>query len=251
MPSSFEIRIRNFILIITCADHVLAESNTRACATHYDIKFVRVTLLHNPRAGRAEYSKKKLKRALREAGHKVSYQSTKERGWKGSLAAAKDLILVAGGDGTVGKVAHKLIGRTTPLAILPTGTANNLARSLGFTDSMQELINHLHFGRPAGFDVGVAQGPWGRRRFFEAAGAGLLAEYLQMPKPESRDLSREEEMKWHVVHLRKLLRSYPPFQWRLTIDGRRLGGRFLMLEAMNVCSVGPALQLALRMVNWN
>jgi len=128
---------------------------------------VRVTLLQNPKAGRAEFSKKKLKRTLRAAGHKVTYQSTRERGWKKSLANSKNLVVVAGGDGTVGKVAQRLIGHRTPLAILPTGTANNLARSLGFTDSVQESIEQLRNGQPVGFDVGVARGPWGERYFFE------------------------------------------------------------------------------------
>ena len=222
----------------------MAESNTRARDVGYDNNCVRVTLLHNPNAGRAEYVKKKLKGALRNAGHEVTYYSTRKRGWKKVLANSKDLVVVAGGDGTVGKVAHRLIGRPRPLAILPTGTANNLARSLGVTESVQELIDQLHLGKPAGFDVGVARGPWGERHFFEAMGAGLLAEYLSMPRREVHDLSREEEMIWHVVCLRKLLRHYRPRRWTLTVDGRKKSGRFLMLEAMNVCSVGPALQLA-------
>jgi diacylglycerol kinase family enzyme len=218
--------------------------NTRAQGADSDINFVRVKLLHNPKAGRAEYSKKKLIAALRQAGHQVSYKSTKERGWTKNLASREDLILVAGGDGTVGKVAHKLIGRRTPLAILPTGTANNLAHTLGFTEPTQELINRLHFGEPTGFDVGVAVGPWGERHFFEATGAGLLADYLRQPKPKIQELSREEEMRWHVFHLRKLLGNYPARQWKLTVDGKKITGPFLMLEAMNVRSVGPALHLA-------
>ena len=102
-----------------------------------------MTLLHNPKAGRGEYSEKNLKRALRAAGHKVDYHSTKERGWKKAIASAKGLIVVAGGDGTVGKVARELIGRKTSLSVLPLGTANNLARALGFTRPVRELIEQL------------------------------------------------------------------------------------------------------------
>ena len=42
-----------------------------------------------------------------------------------------DAVIVAGGDGTVGKVAKRLAGTDVPLVVLPTGTANNIARSLG------------------------------------------------------------------------------------------------------------------------
>ena len=105
-------------------------------------------LLHNPKAGRGEYSKNKLTRAFRKAGHQVTYRSTKEHGWKRSIKDSKELIVVAGGDGTVGKVAHQLIGRSKPLTILPIGTANNLARSLGFTGSVQKLVDQIGRARP-------------------------------------------------------------------------------------------------------
>lgn len=221
-------------------------TNTRSRGLDYDIKCVRVMLLHNPKAGRGEYSKNKLTRAFRKAGHQVRYRSTKGRGWKRSIKDSKELIVVAGGDGTVGKVAHQLIGRSKPLTILPIGTANNLARSLGFTGSVQELIDQIAAGKAVEFDIGVATGPWGRRYFFEAAGAGVLAEYLRLPRPDKGDLSREEEMTWHVVRMLRLLRSYRPFKSRLSVDGRRREGSFLMLEAMNVTSAGPALKLAPR-----
>lgn len=221
-----------------------SSSDTPAQALGFDIKGVRVTLLHNPKAGRAEFSKTNLERALRAAGHQVAYRSTKKPGWKKRLINSKDLVIVAGGDGTVGKVAQKLIGHQTPLAILPTGTANNLARSLGFTDSVPELIDQLRNGRPAGFDVGIARGPWGQRYFFESVGAGLLADYLRLPRRETSDFSREEEMTLHVVRLKKLLAHYRPQTWTLRVDGKKIRGRFLMLEAMNTRSVGPVLKLA-------
>jgi len=45
------------------------------------------------------------------AGHKVNYQSSKEKKWKKALKNPGDIVAVAGGDGTVGKVARRLIGR--------------------------------------------------------------------------------------------------------------------------------------------
>ena len=205
---------------------------------------MRVTLLHNPKAGRGEYSEKNLKRALRAAGHKVAYHSTKERGWKKAIASAKGLIVVAGGDGTVGKVARELIGRKTSLSVLPLGTANNLARALGFTRPVRELIEQLDEGKGHGFDVGLVRGPWGKRYVFEGVGAGLLAEYFRLPRRDTDDLTKEEEMTWHVLRLRKLLSTYRPREWQLKLDGEELSDHFLLLEAMNIRSVGPVLNLA-------
>src|SRR5258706_10465064 len=92
---------------------------------------VRVTLIHNPKAGRGKASPGALKKLLRDAGHKLSYHSCKERGWKEALMEPTDLVVVAGGDGTVGRVARRLTGRGIPIALLPSGTANNIARTLG------------------------------------------------------------------------------------------------------------------------
>jgi diacylglycerol kinase family enzyme len=57
------------------------------------------------------------------------------------------LVLAAGGDGTVGKVAHELIDSGIPLSVLPLGTANNLARTLGFIGSPREIIAGLEAGK--------------------------------------------------------------------------------------------------------
>src|SRR5436305_7400798 len=140
---------------------------------------MRITLMHNPKAGSGNHDKKKLMHALAEAGHKANYQSTKQDGWKKTLKKETDLVVVAGGDGAVGKVAARLVDTGIPLAIVPLGTANNLARTLGFIDSPKKIIANLDRGKKHAFDVGVAHGPWGKRPFFEGAGAGLLAEYVR------------------------------------------------------------------------
>jgi diacylglycerol kinase family enzyme len=46
----------------------------------------------------------------------------------------------AGGDGTAANAARTVAGRAIPLAVLPLGTANNIARSLGYVGSIEELI---------------------------------------------------------------------------------------------------------------
>ncbi|PYI96041.1 MAG: hypothetical protein DME98_13705 [Verrucomicrobia bacterium] len=77
---------------------------------------------------------------LANAGHHAIYESTRKSDYKKALKKPTDLVLAAGGDGTVGKIGRELIGTGIPLSVLPLGTANNLARSLGFIGSPEEII---------------------------------------------------------------------------------------------------------------
>jgi diacylglycerol kinase family enzyme len=69
---------------------------------------MRITLMHNPKAGHAEHGRKQLIAALGEAGHQAIYQSTKKSDYKKALKKPADLVLAAGGDGTVVKVGRGL-----------------------------------------------------------------------------------------------------------------------------------------------
>jgi diacylglycerol kinase (ATP) len=213
---------------------------------------MRITLIHNPKAGDAEHGEKQLMAALAKAGHHATYQSTKEPGLKKALAQPTDLVLAAGGDGTVAKVAFRLIDSGIPLSALPLGTANNLARALGFVASPEEIIARLEGGKKQVFDVGLATGSWGERYFFEGVGGGLLADYVRAAKKEEKQngkaekLSKEQQMARHGALLRRMLHDYPARQWKIEIDGKDISGRYVLWEAMNIRSVGPALHLAPR-----
>jgi hypothetical protein len=59
-------------------------------------------------------------------------------------------------------------------------------------------------------------------------------------------LSNEQEMARHSALLRRMLHDYPARQWKIEIDGEDISGRYVLWEAMNIRSVGPALHLAPR-----
>jgi len=194
--------------------------------------------MHNPKAGDAKHGKKQLMAALAKAGHHATYQSTKKNNYKKALKKSADLVIAAGGDGTVGKVGRELLDSGIPLSVLPLGTANNLARSLGFTGPVEKIIRQLKRGKKRA---------WGKRHFFESLGGGLFADYLHQAKREdkkTKGLSKEQEMTRHVALLRRMLHDYPTQEWKIEIDGKDVSGQYLLWEAMNIRSVGPALYLA-------
>ena len=83
--------------------------------------------------------------------------------------------------------------------------------------------------------------------FFEAVGGGLFADYVRAAKDKGkkiRKLSKEQEMARHVSLLHQMLHDYPARQWKIEIDGKDISDRYILWEAMNIRSVGPALYLA-------
>src|SRR4030095_14638626 len=139
---------------------------------------MRIVLIHNPKAGDRKHGKKQLMASLIRSGHQAFYHSIKERGWKKAFKKPVDLVIAAGGDGTVHKTAWQIIDSGISLAILPLGTANNLARSLGFTGSVDEILQLLHCGKSRPFDIGVARRSSRTEYFSEAAGGGGVSRFF-------------------------------------------------------------------------
>ena len=210
-----------------------------ACVKVAAIK-VRTLLLHNPTAGASFPSADELLRQLKSAGFRPKYRSIKDD-YKRTLRKGWDLVIVAGGDGTVARVARRLRKRNIPLAILPLGTANNIARSLGISGDLEQTIPNLHSARPKRLDIGVARGPWGKRRFFEAVGFGALAKAIahsgpKPPNPIRIDIGREE--------LQDFVEKARAERFEIDIDGEIFAGEFLLVEIMNLGRTGPALPVS-------
>ena len=121
---------------------------------------MKVTLIHNPDAGSTDEScADEIANSIRAAGHSVVCQSCRNAGWEKALLEPGDLVAVAGGDGIVGTVAKQMIGKSVPIAVLPMGTANNIASTLGLTGlSMDDLIRGWRSARRIQLDVGAAHG---------------------------------------------------------------------------------------------
>jgi diacylglycerol kinase (ATP) len=199
---------------------------------------MRITLVLNPDAGGGA-STDELCAPIAAAGHQIEVHRAKKDGMAEALDAPGELIVVAGGDGTVGRAMKALAGSSVPMAIIPTGTANNIATSLGILGDPATLAASWHRGEVRQVDVGTARGPWGETRFVESVGVGLLA-HLITPEVgdqlEGTDDARSEA--------RRAARTLPAPERRVELDGRNLSGPYLLLEAMNIRCAGPNLWLA-------
>jgi diacylglycerol kinase family enzyme len=210
---------------------------------------MRVTLIHNPRAGDdTQPTTGQLQALIREAGHKVRVQSVKEEGWSASLKKSADIVVVAGGDGTVGKVARRLIGRDIPLAILPLGTANNISKTLGIADlPVTRLIPGWSKARAVKFDAGVAVGPWGTRYFIEGVGLGFLPFAIPavQANPTMESLTdANAKVTYALQIMRERLGDHEALSLKASIDGKDISGEYVLFEVMNMKYVGPNLYLA-------
>ena len=157
---------------------------------------------------------------------------------------------MAGGDGTVGKVGRYLIGSRTPIAILPMGTANNIARTLGITGkTLQELIKGWTTARCVNFDAGVARGPWGSEHFVEGFGVGLVGEAIFEHVEKEKAAEGGSEKTAQIANspvrtVKEQLRRLAPKKMTVRLDGEDLSGDYFLLEAMNIRYIGPNLDLA-------
>ena len=210
---------------------------------------MRVILIHNPGAGGDDQPDgKALQKLIRDAGHEVVYRPSKDDSWMEALEEGADAVAVAGGDGTVGRIAKKLIGRDIPVAPLPFGTANNISKTLGLTElTLKEIVEGWEATRRVRFDAGVAKGPWGSRYFIEAFGVGLFARAIPVAD-ENKTLARLKDTDAKVAYaqemLRERLKRSAPHDLQLLVDGRDMSGNYVLLEAMNMEFVGPNLYLA-------
>jgi diacylglycerol kinase family enzyme len=157
---------------------------------------------------------------------------------------------MAGGDGLVGLIAKRLVGKRVSVTILPMGTANNVAGALNLKGRpLHRLIAGWTAARRVKFDVAVAQGPWGSRYLIEGLGAGAFTDTMsRLDARKNVDLAHHDDTDKKIISALQImeirLQSCAALRLKLAIDGRDLSGDYVLLEAMNIRSIGPNLCLA-------
>jgi diacylglycerol kinase family enzyme len=203
-------------------------------------------LVHNPTAGLRYPNKNELIAMLEDEGFKVKYRSAKRPDLAAKLEKNHgDLIVAAGGDGTIAKVAKILLGQAdqgVPMAILPVGTANNIALSLGISGPTEELIRRLIREKPRKLSYGICRAHWGEQNFIEGVGLGSLARATTPKSTGKKD--KQNRIRDGRIAFRDAVKQARPERLYVTVDGERIEDEVILIEILNIRQVGPRLCLA-------
>jgi YegS/Rv2252/BmrU family lipid kinase len=140
----------------------------------------RAAMIVNPTKVQLERLRRQAGDAFAEAGWGEPYwlETTEKDAGRAqteeALAATVDLVVACGGDGTVTACAEVLAGTDVPLAILPAGTGNLLARNLGLPVDIEAALQVAVHGTDRRIDTGVVNGA----SFMVMAGVGFDARLL-------------------------------------------------------------------------
>ncbi|WP_372025485.1 lipid kinase [Tistrella mobilis] len=155
----------------------------------------------------------------------------------GASAEPPALVMVGGGDGTLSAVADAMAETGLTLAILPLGTANDLARTLAIPADPAQAVDVALKGRVRQIDIGTVDG----RGFFNVASIGLSVDVAEA-------LDGEEKRRFgplaYLFALFRVVTRHRRFHTVLTIDNRRVEMRAIMVAVANGRYHGGGLTVA-------
>jgi YegS/Rv2252/BmrU family lipid kinase len=226
----------------------------------------RIFVIFNP-AARGEKSQRLRKFLESKASPSVTLAPTQRAGDATLLAAnagPTDLIVAAGGDGTINEVVNGLAGRV--LGILPLGTVNVFAKELGIPTQIEAAWRVIEAGQTRTIDLGCTEAAGKRRDFVQLAGVGFDARAVRAASWAMKKKVGPLAYVW--AGLKTLGKTYAPVEAGGTQgaavfigNGRFYGGKIPLFPTanltdglldvcileqtgfLNLCRYGPAILL--------
>jgi len=200
-------------------------------------------LIYNPTAGPRDVRRalKRVHSHLKRRGWSVELQLTEKPGDATTLARAAaqtgcDVVIVAGGDGTVNEAVNGLVGTQTALGVLPVGTGNMWAKQLGIPTytltnplRLHEAANGLAEGPIRLVDVGQVNSSY----FLCWAGIGLDAQVTTEMEPRQRYTKRLGMLPYAIAAV-LVARDFQGVRTRVSLDGNVVRGRTLLILVSNI-----------------
>ncbi len=206
---------------------------------------MRICLYANENAGEG-VSLEEITRLVRRFGHTIT-QVIHHRAELPRTLDTVDCVVAAGGDGTVARVARALAGGPIPLAVLPIGTANNIATSLEIDGTLEAVIAQWSEQRVVPIDVGVIRQDANDSHFLEGVGTGLIATGIRIGRDAVLKKDESDSAK-RLAMARQIfldaLHELRPRHHAITIDGTEINGEYLLVEVLNIRSIGPGICLS-------
>ena len=151
------------------------------------------------------------------------------------LMQRSDRVIVAGGDGTVHRILPLLLSADRPLAVLPMGTANDFARSVGLPATLEAACDVAAAGPLRRIDIGLVDG----RPFLNVASIGLAT---AVTRAQSGARKRLWRLASYPLALARAVGTSRPFRGEIMMPGRTIEGLFLQASFGNGRYHGGGLQ---------
>ncbi|PQL07361.1 lipid kinase [Pantoea ananatis] len=143
-----------------------------------------------------------------------------------AYASQVDLVIVGGGDGTLNAAAEGLMQTGLPLGILPLGTANDFARTLGIPPQLEQAVSIICQGNVRFVDLGEVNG----HLFLNVSSIGFSAEL-------ARNLTAQAKKRWGVLGYAfaalRILRQSRPFSATLHHEGQAIAIKTVQVSVGN------------------
>lgn len=204
-------------------------------------------LIYNPWAGKLRRKPHLVEQAttlFTQAGHTIHPAPTTGPNTAADIAReciarGADLIVAAGGDGTINEVANGVVGTNVPMMILPGGTANVLAMETGIGGKVKKAIKRMGDLESRRIAVGKFTSANGHQRYFLLmAGIGLDAQIVHTLSPALK--ARLGKLAYWVGGFGSVLRILPEFD--VVVNGSRQQASFAL--ASRVRNYGGDLEIA-------
>lgn len=198
----------------------------------------------NPRAGRNKPHGPLFDAlsVLSQAGYLIRIRQTAAPGDAAEITAregpAYDLVVAAGGDGTLNEVISGLMRLESPppLGYLPQGTTNDFAASLQIPREPAAAAENIAKGRLRALDIGQ----WNQRNFIYVASFGAFTRSSYTASQAAKNALGHFA---YILEGMKDLSTLRPYRIRLTADGETLDGDYLFGAVCNSTSIGGLMKL--------
>ncbi|MGI8487484.1 lipid kinase [Pectobacterium sp. S5] len=148
-----------------------------------------------------------------------------------------DFVIIGGGDGTLNSAAPGLVDTGLPLGVLPLGTANDFARTVGIPRDIRQAVQVIANGQQRIVDLGEVNG----HLFFNVSSIGFSAAL-------ARGLSAKSKKRWgtlgYALAAFKLLKQSRPFRVEIEHDGIKERVRTVQVSVGNGRFYGGGMAVA-------
>jgi YegS/Rv2252/BmrU family lipid kinase len=198
---------------------------------------LRTKVIFNPRAhcGEAAGHLEQVKAQLGAAGINFELSLTEREGDADRLAREAvergfDTVVACGGDGVAGETAGALVGSRAVFGLIPLGSGDDLAKSLGVSRDISRAAEAIRRRRSVRIDAGSVNG----RHYFNSLGLGLDGEVIA----EKQKIRGLRDLKLYLLATFRALMRYRGQRFSLDFGSGKVWVEALLVEVMNGRSVG-------------